>query len=108
MTKSTSIQTQAVLLAYAKQRCLAEWGNTNDPPCHPRDDGWNGCTQCIDRRALAAAVYAIADKVVPHEENPTGEGLSILQWFCQSIRVKQRRKIRNELLLVATEIGAPR
>jgi hypothetical protein len=108
MNKPTPMQTQAVLLAYAKQRCLAEWDNVNDPPCHPSDDGWNGCTQCIDRQALASAVYAIADKVVPHEEDPAGEGLSILQWFCRSIRAKQRQKIRNELLLVAAEIEAPR
>lgn len=54
---------QAILTAQAKQRCLNEWDHVNDPPCHPSDDDWNGCYQCIDRRGLAAALRAAADEV---------------------------------------------
>ena len=29
-----------------RARCIAEWGNVNDPPCHPSDKGWKPCDLC--------------------------------------------------------------
>jgi hypothetical protein len=61
MSKPLSPAAQAVLTAQAKQRCLFEWSNVNDPPCHPSDPDWNGCVQCIDRLGAAAALRAATD-----------------------------------------------
>lgn len=36
-----------VHLAACRERCRIEWSNVNDPPCHPRDDGWAPCCLCI-------------------------------------------------------------
>jgi len=33
-------------LAACKARCLREWDNVNDPPCHPSDDDWQPCPLC--------------------------------------------------------------
>ena len=44
---------------------------------------------------LAAAVYALADQVVPHEE-PTG-------LYCNP-ELAQRRMIRSEILAIAAEL----
>jgi hypothetical protein len=63
MNKPLSPAAQAVLTAQAKQRCLFEWSNVNDPPCHPSDPDWNGCVQCIDRLGVAATLRAAADQV---------------------------------------------
>lgn len=30
----------------AKARCLKEWENVNDPPCHPSDPDWKPCEIC--------------------------------------------------------------
>ena len=35
---------QYILLC--KMRCLNEWENVNDPPCHPSDKGWAPCELC--------------------------------------------------------------
>ena len=51
---------QAVLLASAAVRCRQEWGNVNDPPCHPENLKWKGCRTCIDGPANAAALRAAA------------------------------------------------
>ena len=34
-------------LAECKRRCLAEWDNVNDSPCHPGDQGWAPCSVCL-------------------------------------------------------------
>lgn len=68
-TNQTAISThlspaaQAVLTAQAKQRCLFEWSNAKDPPCHPSDPNWNGCAQCIDRHGVAATLRASAEQM---------------------------------------------
>jgi hypothetical protein len=62
MNKPLSPAAQAVLTAQAKQRCLFEWSNVNDPPCHPSNPDWNGCVQCIDRLGAAAALRAASDR----------------------------------------------
>jgi len=54
---------QAILTAKAKQRCLNEWDHVNDPPCHPSDNDWNGCYQCVDRCGLAAALRAVVQEL---------------------------------------------
>ncbi len=51
------------LVASAKINCLREWDATNDPPCHPSDDGWEGCGLCVKSAGLAAAFRIIADHV---------------------------------------------
>lgn len=43
---------------YAVEACLAEWGPVNDPPCHPDDEGWNGCHLCVKRDLIAAELEA--------------------------------------------------
>ena len=63
MSKPLSPAAQAVLTAQAKQRCLFEWSNVNDPPCHPSDPDWNGCVQCIDRLGVAAALRAASGRL---------------------------------------------
>jgi hypothetical protein len=54
---------QAVLRADAGARCVSEWASVNDPPCHPSDNGWNGCFDCVNRSAVAAALRAAADQL---------------------------------------------
>jgi hypothetical protein len=63
MTEPLSPAAQAILTAKAKQRCLNEWDHVNDPPCHPSDNDWNGCYQCVDRRGLAAALRAVVQEL---------------------------------------------
>lgn len=31
------------------EECREEWDNVNDPPCHPKDEGWKGCIVCFQR-----------------------------------------------------------
>jgi len=60
---------QAVLRADAGARCVSKWDSVNDPPCHPSDSNWNGCFDCVNRSAVAAALRAAADQVAkmrPH------------------------------------------
>ena len=108
MTTPLSPAAQAVLTAQAKQRCLFEWSNVNDPPCHPSDPDWNGCVQCIDRLGVAATLRAVANQVVPEEpENEDLDGdnhddkAEWLQW-------SQRTHTRRQLLAIADELeGQP-
>ncbi len=60
MAKPLSPAAQAVLRADAGARCVSEWASVNDPPCHPSDNGWNGCFDCVNRSAVAAALRAAA------------------------------------------------
>ena len=92
-----SISAQAILTAQAKQRCLNEWDHVNDPPCHPSDDDWNGCYQCIDRRGLAAALRVTADQVFPTMQSPWGSTL---------IPVLTSWESRAKLLAIAAELEA--
>ena len=62
-TKPLSPAAQAVLIASAAVRCRQEWGNVNDPPCHPEDPKWKGCRTCIDGPANAATLRAAAPLV---------------------------------------------
>ena len=56
---------RAVLGAAAVSACLTEWGPVNDPPCHPDDEGWNGCHLCVKCGLIAAALRAAADQILP-------------------------------------------
>jgi hypothetical protein len=66
MTNLSSVA-QAVLIAQARQRCLSEWSNVNDPPCHPDDFDWNGCGQCISCPEAAAALKAAVSEACPEQ-----------------------------------------
>jgi hypothetical protein len=59
---------QTVLTASAKAQCLYEWSTVNDPPCHPSDQEWNGCGDCVKRPAIAAALRAAAQQVIEEIE----------------------------------------
>jgi hypothetical protein len=89
---------QAVLEAQAKARCLSEWSNVNDPPCHPSDStGWNGCSVCVDRAGAAAAIRAAADRVVP--ENP----VTCEAYTNEAIRLSLQGA-RSKFLAIAAEL----
>jgi hypothetical protein len=62
ITKSLSSAALETLLASAKIHCRQEWGNVNDPPCHPEDNGWKGCRTCIDAPATAATLRVAVDQ----------------------------------------------
>ena len=97
---------RAVLEAAAVSACLAEWGPVNDPPCHPDDEGWNGCHLCVKRDLIAAALRAAADQVVPQEPlssggmRPGGTGALTLD----EAQMFQRSSTRRRLLTIATEL----
>lgn len=46
--ENTSGEARSYVTAYIAQRsrCIAEWDNVNDPPCHPSDKGWKPCDLC--------------------------------------------------------------
>ena len=93
---------QKILRADAAERCLVEWSSVNDPPCHPSDEGWKGCGTCVNRAAVAAALEAAADQVVPDQQEPAtwpDMGISHTLWLkCQVIR--------RQLLAIAAELKA--
>jgi len=60
-------QAAHVIEAAARARCLDQWSTTNDPPCHPSDEGWNGCHLCVNRAGDAAAIRALVEQVLPEE-----------------------------------------
>lgn len=48
-------------------QCLWEWDNVNDPPCHPDDEGWKGCSSCYaNREILAIAFHTAANDLGSH------------------------------------------
>jgi hypothetical protein len=91
---------RAVLEAAAVSACLAEWGPVNDPPCHPDDEGWNGCHLCVRRDLIAAALQAVADQVVPDQGDIWTRDLRGDAW----IRWEERKLIRHEILAIADEL----
>ena len=66
--KPLSPAAQAVLIASAAVRCRQEWGNVNDPPCHPEDPKWKGCRTCIDGLANAATLRAAAAQIIKTDD----------------------------------------
>ena len=90
---------QAVLLSQARLRCLHEWGSVNDPPCHPSDPGWKGCSTCAYKPGLAAAIEELADQVVP-KEWPTIEDYNEYDQGVAAAHIK----CRNQLLAIAAEL----
>lgn len=59
--------TKSICNAVTKAHCLWEWDNANDPPCHPDDEGWKGCSSCYaNREILAVAFHVAADRLIPH------------------------------------------
>jgi hypothetical protein len=88
---------QAVLRADAGARCVSEWDSVNDPPCHPSDSNWNGCFDCVNHSAVAAALRVVADQVVPEVVNPVGDEHD-------AARADQWRRIRLKILAIAAEL----
>jgi hypothetical protein len=60
-------QAAHVIEAAARARCLDHWSTVNDPPCHPSDEGWNGCHLCVNRAGDAAAIRALVEQTLPEE-----------------------------------------
>jgi len=87
-------QAQVVIDAAARARCLHQWSTVNDPPCHPNDEGWNGCHLCVSRAGDAAAIRAAVDLMLPEERR-----------LCD--RSWQRMIKRAEFLAIAAELEAP-
>ncbi len=54
--------TTAVQMAPKKARCLREWDNVNDPPCHPSDDDWKPCPLCDHDTVEARATKAESER----------------------------------------------
>jgi hypothetical protein len=107
MNKPLSPAAQAVLTAQAKQRCLFEWSNVNDPPCHPSDPDWNGCVQCIDRHGVAATLRASAEQM-PSDYPATMEQMpeGARRWYRLGFGAASNCD-RSWLSAVATELEAP-
>ena len=87
-------QAQAVTNATTRARCRDQWSTVNDPPCHPSDEGWNGCHLCLSRAGDAAAIRAAVDLVLPEER-------------CLCDRSWQRMIKRAEFLAIAAELEGP-
>jgi len=92
---------QAVLRADAAARCLSEWDSVNDPPCHPSDNDWNGCIRCVNRLAIAAALRAAADQVVPELGRPRTADERTLY---HEGRLDAVARHRQQLLAIAAEL----
>ena len=90
---------QAVLRADAGARCVSEWDSVNDPPCHPSDSNWNGCFDCVNRSAVAAALRAAANQVVPDKCPPIED----FNEFDQGYAVAHLTH-RQALLAIAAEL----
>lgn len=94
---------QAVLRADAGARCVSEWDSVNDPPCHPSDSNWNGCFDCVNRSALAAALRAAADEVVPEDYDPPRSSYPEAQAFVDG-KCCRNEDVRDALLAIAAEL----
>ena len=90
-----------ILRADAAERCLVEWSSVNDPPCHPSDEGWNGCGTCVNRAAIGATLEAVADQVVPDAPDPAA-----IMGPVFVAEVKKQLKIRSALLAIVNELKA--
>jgi hypothetical protein len=97
---------QKILRSDAAVRCLAEWSSVNDPPCHPSDKGWSGCSTCANRAAVAAALRAAADQAVPEEPAPKGMRPCGEIYSAREITRAARMKLREQLLAIADELEA--
>jgi hypothetical protein len=97
-------QAQAVADAAARARCLHQWSTVNDPPCHPSDEGWNGCHLCVSRAGDAAAIRAAVDLVLPEEPGPTWSDPREEVYDYQR---QSRVNARARFLAIAAELEGP-
>lgn len=78
---------ETICNSVTKAQCLWEWDNVNDPPCHPSDEDWKGCSSCYaNRETLAVAFRAAANHLRPHPSRtpwigPNGESLYFNETF---------------------------
>lgn len=93
-------QAQAVADAAARARCRDQWSTVNDPPCHPSDEGWNGCHLCVSRAGDAAAIRAAVDLVLPEEPGPEWSDPSRFVTAELMERFYERLCVREELLAI--------
>jgi hypothetical protein len=54
---------QFVLDTTSRAKCIQEWCNVNDPPCHPSDLDWKGCAVCRDTAIPAAVLREVVDQL---------------------------------------------
>ena len=97
-------QAQAVTNATTRARCRDQWSTVNDPPCHPSDEGWNGCHLCLSRAGDAAAIRAAVDLVLPEEAGPEWSDAREMVYDYQR---QSRVNARAQLLAIAAEMEAP-
>jgi hypothetical protein len=97
-------QAAHVIEAAARARCLDHWSTTNDPPCHPSDEGWNGCHLCVNRAGNATAIRAAVELVLPEEICPTWDGSGDDAGIDE---LTSRMIKRAELLAIADALEAP-
>lgn len=95
---------QAVIQATAVEACLAEWGPVNDPPCHPDDEGWNGCHLCVKSDLIAAALEASMtnpyrvelERII--DAHDADEGMSVSRWTANlTAAINRARALLDQL-----------
>jgi hypothetical protein len=64
MPEPLSPAAQAVLDATSRAKCIREWRNVNDPPCHPSDLDWQGCATCRGTTIPVAALRAASNRMM--------------------------------------------
>lgn len=64
--------TESICHAVTRAQCLWEWDNVNDPPCHPDDEGWKGCSSCYANREILSVAFQVASQCLrpPLETTP--------------------------------------
>jgi hypothetical protein len=102
--------TESICDAVTNAQCLWEWDNVNDPPCHPSDEYWKGCSSCYaNREILAVAFRAAANHLRPHPSRtpwigPNGESLYFNETF-ENFETLGEMSIVEKLGQIATELN---
>lgn len=97
---------ESICSAVMVNQCLWEWDNVNDPPCHPDDEGWKGCSSCYANREILAAAFHVAANCLrpqPYDTpwiGPNGESLYFNETLdnCEALG---RLTVSNQLRQIA-------